>query len=74
MGDEAEVAAVRVAPGSYRLQAGRICVGLVFVVDGDRYEVTGQPAPIGSDRYMAVVRRPDGGRLTAQLEAAGRST
>lgn len=72
MGDVVEVPAVRVAPGSYLLAADRVDVGLVFVVDGERYEVTGQPAAIGGDRYMAVVRRPDGGQLTAQLQIGRR--
>lgn len=39
--------AVRVAPGRYLLAAGRADVGLVFVVDGVRYAVTGRPVAIG---------------------------
>jgi len=65
---DAEVQAVRVGPGSYLLAAEQIHVGLVFVVAGQRYEVIGEPTAIGGDRYFAAVRRPDGGRLTAQLQ------
>jgi hypothetical protein len=36
------------------------------------HPAVGPPAAIGGDRYMAVVRRPGGAQLTAQLQVGHR--
>ncbi|WP_328321862.1 hypothetical protein OHA70_25530 [Kribbella sp. NBC_00382] len=70
--DAAEpVSAVRVGIGQFLLAAERVVAGLVFVADGDRFEVIGEPMAIGGDRYLATVRGP-AGDLTAQLNVGHR--
>jgi hypothetical protein len=69
--DAVPVDAVRVGIGQFLLAAERVDVGLVFVVDGARYEVVGEPSNIGGDRYLATVRGP-AGDLTAQLNVGHR--
>ncbi|MFI5712929.1 hypothetical protein [Kribbella sp. NPDC051620] len=68
MSDDAPVpvSAVRVGIGQFLLAAEHVDVGLVFLADGDRFEVVGEPTNIGGDRYLATVRGP-AGDLTAQL-------
>lgn len=69
--DVAPVDAVRIGPGRFLLAAERIDPGLVFIVDGARFEVIGEPVSIGRDRFLATVRGPIG-QLSAQLQIGHR--
>lgn len=67
----AAVDAVRIGPGQFLLAAELVALGLVFVVDGDRFEVVGQPVDIGAGHYLATVQGP-AGQLTARLQVGRR--
>lgn len=69
--DVVPVAAVRVGPGHFLLAAERVTSGLVFIVDGARFEVLGEPVSIGGDRFLATIRGPIG-QLSAQLQVGHR--
>lgn len=70
-GDVVPVDAVRVGPGQFLLAAERVTAGVVFIVEGARFEVLGEPVSIGGGRLLATVRGPIG-QLNAQLQVGHR--
>jgi hypothetical protein len=69
--DVVPVDGIRVGPGQFLLAAEMVELGLVFVIDGDRFEVVGQPVDVGAGRYLATVQG-SAGQLTAQLQVGRR--
>ncbi|GAA3676295.1 hypothetical protein GCM10022237_39740 [Nocardioides ginsengisoli] len=72
------VLAVRVAPGHYLVEAGRLEKGDRFTVDGRTFELVGDQTPVATLTVLVKVREVEGpevGReFTARLQGGTRQT